>query len=84
MKHLTFKLAVFIASMWTVPSQAQTFIKDDPFTSLPKLHRLSPAVADLNNDGRIDIYQGGVNWLDGMAWQNQSYVWINKGEGHYN
>lgn len=83
MKHFTLMMTALVAGMWVQQSHAQTFVKEDPFTSLNKLHRLSPTTGDVNNDGRIDIYHGGENWYEGMAWQCQGYLWLGQGNGTY-
>lgn len=62
---------------------AQSFELTAPFTNLPALHRCTPSVGDFNNDGLIDVYQGGENWSAGMSWQVQGYLWQNLGGGAF-
>ncbi len=74
---------LFLGVMLAQGVQAQSFQPTFPFTNLKALHRCTPATGDINNDGKIDIYQGGENWESGMSWQVQGYLWLNQGGGAF-
>lgn len=82
-KTITRYGALLISMFMVTGAQAQSFEPSFPFTNLPALHRCTPAVGDINNDGLVDIYHGGENWSDGMAWQVQGYLWLNQGSGAF-
>ena len=69
-------------------AHAQVFEKvaEDAFLHT---HRATPAIADINNDGLMDIYYGGEHYsgLDNVwqvdSWHPMGMVFINKGDGTF-
>ncbi len=88
MKQFTFQKALAIAISLSAPlgAQAQFFQKaDGPFQGL---HRGTPAIADINNDGWMDIYYAGEYYGDDTDWGLTSWdpagiLLVNKGDGTF-
>lgn len=92
MKHLNSLLtkSLFSATLLAMcaAADAQVFKKVADI-SFQRTHRGSPAIADINNDGLMDIYYGGEDysgeenvWGVG-AWDPMGMVFINKGSNTF-
>ena len=78
--------ATLLAMSAAVNAQVFEKIADDAFLHT---HRSSPAIADINNDGLMDIYYGGEHYSgnDNIwtvdSWQPMGMVFINKGNSTF-
>lgn len=92
MRHFNFLLtkslfsATLLAMSAAVNAQVFEKVADDAFLHT---HRGSPAIADINNDGLMDIYYGGEHYSgnDNVwaidSWQPMGMVFINKGSNTF-
>ncbi len=66
----------------TAATQAQIFTEQS--ADFIGMHRTTPSIADYNNDGRMDIYYGGMTWLMEPQipnWHAQGFLYTANAEG---
>lgn len=91
MKHLNSLLtkSLFSATLLAMCAAADAQVFKTVDASFQRTHRASPAIADINNDGLMDIYYGGEHYSGiendwGVdSWVPMGMVFINKGNNTF-